>query len=249
MDYMEIEKIFDFLKNFNNLLWSMEKKETIIELLTIQVTEALTILKELRNKFKMQELEKKKRLEESQRKINNPLSQEDTITLQANTENNNQLNQIETDRISAPVVIFETYEAFKKGTWSIVALYIDCKCALKMWPRSTHTIAQDRILSECINIEIFGTKEQIKESILKRIDTVMTKHFEKEEEEEEKRLINNGVVDQSNSQGYLNQYWVIFCEVYRELCKFMRRFFKYLVAKKHISLPVALFLTVILVKK
>ena len=81
MDYMEIEKIFDFLKNFNNLLWSMEKKETIIELLTIQVTEALTILKELRNKFKMQELEKKKKLEESQRKINNPLRQDDTIVL------------------------------------------------------------------------------------------------------------------------------------------------------------------------
>jgi hypothetical protein len=64
MSYLEIRKIFDFLKNLNNLLWSMDKKETVIEILTVQNTQALIILKNMRKSMEKFELQKnRKKLE------------------------------------------------------------------------------------------------------------------------------------------------------------------------------------------
>jgi hypothetical protein len=93
----------------------------------------------------------------------------------------------ETEEKPAPEKIKEitqdTFDEFKKGIWGMVGLYIDCKCALKLWPRETGRILEDRIIQDVLKINMYGDKEQLKSSILKRIDKVMVKHIEKEAED------------------------------------------------------------------
>ena len=59
MGYLEIRRIFEFLRNFNMMIWSLGHKESVLELITLQLTQGLELYT-----FMRESIGKQERLEE-----------------------------------------------------------------------------------------------------------------------------------------------------------------------------------------
>lgn len=236
MSYLEVRKIFDFLKNLNNLLWSMDKKDSVIEMLTIENSQAFEWLSKMKIMMELAELEKNKnKIKKDKDRVEGVVS-ENKLVKEDNNEKSNEKKQLQVEQ--------DTFDEFKKGTFGLVSLYIDCKCALKQWPRETSKIAEDRIIHDVLKAGYFGDSAELKKSIFDRIDKVMVMHMEKEEKEKQLALRKNNE-NGEKGQNMVNQ-WTRNTQGFVEK---MKPIIKWMLKNKGVSFPAVLFLIFLLVKQ
>ena len=141
LEGIDIQKIFRFLGNFNNLLWSMGKRETAIEVLTIQMTSALNVLRQLR------------RYSNDSQGVNPPEQSEDRAEI---TDFG-----LHSKKNSFLVRTANNLQLFRQESWALFGQYLSLKFSATLNLVLSDQLLSDKVVSDVIKSGFFGDRQVV----------------------------------------------------------------------------------------
>lgn len=177
-------KIFAFLGKLNNLVWSVGRKQTTVEIITIQMTSSLTSLRLLKR-----HIQKAGSGVQKQELINNS-SIRDFFNEPSTSQD------LESSK--------QAQEYFRSETWKLFTQYLSLKFAASLSLVTLETILADKVVTDIIKCEFFGNHQKIENFVSSSVvqgriifDQVKAS---RQKQEELKNLIEKQLKEESFTQ-------------------------------------------------